>query len=226
MLFHMKQQKEILMNTKTTIILVSMTILVSVIAGIVIYEQLPDLMASHWNANDEVDGYMGKFWSVFMLPLINVGLLGLYLIIPHIDPLKENIAKFRGMFNLFILVMTLFMTYIWALTIVWNINPDSFKMGSAILPAMGLLFVFLGYVIRSAKRNWFIGIRTPWTLSSDQVWKETHRVGGNLFMISGIITILGIFFGVYAVWFILVPVLGSTVFLYVYSYILYQGETK
>ena len=214
------------MNTKTTVILVSLVILLSVVAGITLYGQLPDPMASHWNAADQVDGYMGKFWGVFMLPVVSVGLLVLFLVIPHLDPLKENIAEFRGIFNAFIFVMELFLAYIWALTIAWNLQPNTFQLSVAMLPAMGLLFIFVGYMIRAAKRNWFIGIRTPWTLSSDTVWAETHRVGGNLFMISGALTILGVFFGVYAVWFVLVPVLGTTLFLFVYSYILYQSETK
>ena len=214
------------MNTKTTVILVSLVILASVVAGVIVYDQLPESMASHWNANDEVDGYMGRFWGVFMLPLISVGLMLLFFAIPSLDPLKENVAEFRGIFNAFIFVMELFLAYIWALTIIWNLKPDSFKIGTALLPAMGLLFIFVGYMIRSAKRNWFIGIRTPWTLSSDYVWAETHRIGGNLFIISGVFTILGVFFGAHAVWFVLVPVLGTTVFLYIYSYILYQGETK
>lgn len=214
------------MKTKTTVILVSLIILIMVLAGVVLYNQLPDPMASHWNANDEVNGYMSRFWGVFMLPLMSIGFTLLFLAIPHLDPLKKNIAEFRGIFNLFILAMQVFFAYVWALTIIWNLNEGSFNLSNALLPAMGLLFIFIGYMIRTAKRNWFVGIRTPWTLSSDRVWKETHRVGGNLFMISGVIAILGIFFGVHAIWFILVPILGSTIFLYVYSYVLYQGETK
>ena len=214
------------MKTKTTLILVSLIVLASIIAGLAVYSQLPDQMASHWNANDEVDGYTTKFWGVFMLPMISAGLLMLFMLIPSIDPLKENIAEFREIFNAFILVIELFLTYVWGLTIFWNLSPDSFEMGSAILPAMGLLFIFVGYMIRSAKRNWFIGIRTPWTLSSDYVWEETHRLGSTLFIISGIIAILSVFFGVYIVWFILLPVLSSTAFLYIYSYTLYQNETK
>ena len=214
------------MKTKTTLILVSLVILASITAAVLVYDQLPDPMASHWNAKDEVDGYTSKFWGTFLLPIVTAGLLALLLVIPHIDPLKENIAEFRGIFNAFILVMALFMTYVWALTIVWNLKPETFKFGSALLPAMGLLFIFLGYMIRNAKQNWFVGIRTPWTLSSDRVWKETHRIGGSLYMISGAITIFGIFFGVQAVWFVLVPILGTTIFLYIYSYALYQGEEK
>jgi uncharacterized membrane protein len=220
----MKQEK--IMNTKTTVILASLVILVSILAGVFFYQQLPDPMASHWNINDEVDGYMGKFWGVFMLPLISVGLMLLLFGIPYLDPLKENIVEFRGIFNAFIFVMQLFLAYVWSLTIVWNLTPDAFKIGTALLPAMGLLFIFVGYMVRSAKRNWFIGIRTPWTLSSDYVWKETHRLGGALFIASGILSIIGVFFGVHAFWFVLLPVIGSTVFLYIYSYILFQGEKK
>ena len=138
------------MNTKTTVILVSLVILVSIIAGVIVYEHLPGSMASHWNASDQVDGYMGKFWGVFMLPLISVGLMLLFLAIPYLDPLKGNIAEFRGIFNAFIFVMELFLAYVWALTIAWNLSPDSFKIGTALLPAMGLLFIFIGYMIRSA----------------------------------------------------------------------------
>ncbi len=214
------------MNTKLTTTLSIIIILISVIAGVLVYDQMPDQMASHWGTNDQVDGYMGRFWGVFMMPLLSLGMLGLFLVIPNLDPLKENIAEFREAFNLFILIIMFFFIYIWGLTIFWNLGFTSFNMSIAILPPMGLLFFFIGYMLRKAKRNWFIGIRTPWTLSSDAVWDEIHRLGATLFMASGVLAMLGGFFGEYAVWFILVPVLGTSLFLVVYSYILYQRETK
>lgn len=214
------------MNTKLTTTLSIIIILISVIAGMLVYNQMPEQMASHWGPNDQVDGYMGKFWGVFMMPLVSLGLLALFLVIPNLDPLKENIAEFREAFNLFILIIMFFFIYVWALTIFWNLGFTSFNMSVAILPAMGLLFLFIGFMLRKAKRNWFIGIRTPWTLSSDAVWDEIHRLGAILFVASGILAMLGGFFGEYAVWFILVPVLGTSLFLVVYSYILYQRESK
>jgi uncharacterized membrane protein len=95
------------------------------------------------------------------------------------------------------------------------------------LPAMGLLFFIIGSMLRKAKRNWFIGIRTPWTLSSDSVWDKTHQIGGLLFMATGVLAVIGGFFGgQVAFWSLMIPVLGTTIFLIVYSYVLYQKEVK
>lgn len=215
------------MNTRTTTIVVLLMILAAAIAGLVLWNRLPDQMASHWNANDQVDGYISKFAGVFMLPLITVGLFLLFLVIPNIDPLKANIAQFRDVFNLFIALMAAFMLYIHALTLRWNLGYTDFGMSKAMLPAMGILFFFIGYMLRKAKRNFFIGIRTPWTLSSDRVWDETHRLGSVLFMVSGVFALIGSFFGgMTAFWFLFVPVIGSALITVVYSYLVYRREVR
>lgn len=215
------------MNTRTTTIIVLLMVIAATIVGVVLWNRLPDPMASHWGSNDQVNGYMPKFWGVFLLPLITLGMLGLFLIIPSIDPLKANIAQFRDVFNLFITLIVAFMLYIYFLSLRWNLGYTDFGMSKAMLPAMGILFFFVGYMLRKAKRNFFIGIRTPWTLSSDRVWDETHRIGSVLFMISGALAFLGSFFGgTTAFWFLFVPLIGSTLITLVYSYVLYQREIK
>jgi uncharacterized membrane protein len=220
-------QKEKRMSTRTTAILVLLMILAATVAGLLLWNRLPDQMASHWNINDQVDGYTSRFSGVFMLPLISLGMFLLFLVIPSIDPLKVNIAQFRGAFNMFIVLIVTFMLYIYGLTLAWNLGYTGFKMSGAMLPAIGLLFIFIGFMLRQAKRNFFIGIRTPWTLSSDHVWNETHRLGAVLFMISGGLAFVGGFFGgMPAFWLMFAPLIGSTIFLLVYSYVLYQRETK
>ncbi|MCK6581641.1 MAG: DUF1648 domain-containing protein [Anaerolineales bacterium] len=215
------------MSTSTTSIIVLSLIAVAVVAGAVLWNQLPEQMASHWNANDEVDGYMPKFWGVFLMPMVTLGMFGLFLLLPNIDPLKANIATFRGAFNLFILLITVFTLYIHALTIVWSLGFQNFRMSSAMLPFLGVLFIFIGYMLRQAKRNFFIGIRTPWTLSSDTVWDKTHQLGSILFIASGALAVLGSFFGgMVAFWLLFISLIGSTLFLVVYSYLLYRNETK
>ena len=214
------------MSTRTTLIIVTILIVTSTLAGLLLWNQLPEPMASHWGVNDQVNGYMSKFWGVFLMPVITIAMLLLFLVIPSIDPLKANIAQFRDYFNSFIALIVAFMVYIYGLTLVWNLGYASFRMSTAMLPAMGLLFIFVGVMIGKAKRNYFIGIRTPWTLSSDKVWDETHRIGGKLFIASGALALLGAFFPDYAFWFIMVPVLGTALFTVVYSYVLFQREPK
>ena len=215
------------MTTKTTSILVIALIAIAVIAGVLLWNQLPEQMASHWNVNDEVDGTMPKFWGVFLMPLVVLGMFGLFIALPNMDPLKANIASFRGAFNLFIVLITAFMLYIHGLTLAWSLGYQNFKISTMMLPFMGILFMFIGYLLRQAKRNFFIGIRTPWTLSSDTVWDKTHQLGSVLFMVSGALAFFGSFFGgTVAFWLLFVPLMGSTLVLMIYSYILYRNETK
>ena len=214
------------MSTRTTIFVTILLIVFATAFSLSVYNQLPDQMASHWNENNQVNGYISRFWGAFLMPVMTVGIVVLLLFIPNIDPLKANVAQFRDTFNVFITFIVAFMVYVHILTIIWNMGFDQFNMGTAMLPAMGLLFIFAGIMMRKAKRNFFIGIRTPWTLSNDHVWDETHRIGSILFIVSGFLALLGAFFTTYAIWFIMVPVLGSTAFLLVYSYVLYQRETK
>jgi uncharacterized membrane protein len=222
-----RPQKENAMSTNTTSLIVLTLVAIAVIAGALLWNQLPEQMASHWNANDQVDGYMPKFWGVFLMPLVTLGMFGLFLLLPNIDPLKANIAKFRGAFNLFILLITVFMLYIHGLTLAWSLGYQSFRMSAAMLPFLGLLFIFVGYMLKQAKRNFFIGIRTPWTLSSDSVWDKTHQLGSVLFMASGVLALAGsLFGGMTAFWLLFIPVIGSTLVLVVYSYVLYRDETK
>ncbi len=206
------------MTTKITTIIGFALIVIALIAGIALWNQLPDQMASHWNVNDEVDGYISKFWGVFLMPLVTLGMMVLFLVIPNIDPLKANIAQFREAFNIFIVLIVAFMLYVHKLTLAWSLGYQNFKMSTAMLPFMGVLFLAIGYLLRKAKRNFFIGIRTPWTLSSDTVWDKTHQLGSVLFMLSGAFAIVGGFFGgMTAFWLMFVPLIGSTLFLMVYS---------
>lgn len=215
------------MSTRNTLIISSVLIVAAILAGLLLWSQLPEQMASHWNVNDQVDGYISKFWGVFLMPLVTLGMLVLFLVVPSIDPLKANIAQFREAFNLFIVLIIGFMLYVHSLTLAWSLGYQDFKMSMAMLPFMGVLFIAIGSMLRKAKRNFFIGIRTPWTLSSDYVWDETHRLGATLFMASGVLAVIGGFLGgMLAFWFLFVPLIGSTLFLLVYSYVLYRRETK
>jgi len=200
-------------------------VFLSFILSIYFYQQVPEQMATHWNSQGEVDGYMSKLWGLFFMPLIIAGLVIMFLIIPKIDPKKENIAKFRKYYDGFIVILVIFMVAVHLQTLLWNtgirISPN------AVLPlGIGILFYYVGILTENAERNWFIGIRTPWTLSSDRVWKRTNRLGGKLFRIAGIAAVFGAFFPEYAIYFVLVPALVVAGLTVVYSYVEYQKELK
>ncbi len=198
-------------------------VVISFAIGIWLYPQMPDSMASHWNAAGQVDGYMPKFWGLFLMPIISLAILLLFVAIPRIDPLKENIAKFRKHFDIFIVLIMLFLLYIYLLTLFWGFGAR-FNIMQAMSPALAILFYYAGVMIGHSKRNWFIGIRTPWTLSSDRVWEKTHKRGSKLFKAAGIICLLGAAFPDYAIWLIIAPVLVVAVYSIVYSYFLFRDE--
>ena len=200
-------------------------VLFSFILSIYFYPQVPDQMATHWDSQGEVNGYMSKFWGTFLMPLLITGLVILFLVIPKIDPRKENIEMFRKHYEGFRLVLIIFLVLVHLHILLWNtgtqISPN------AVIPlGIGLLFYYAGVLTENAEQNWFIGIRTPWTLSSEKVWKRTNRLGGKLFRIAGITAFSGVFFPEYAIYFILVPAVIVVVITVVYSYLEYKKELK
>ncbi len=210
---------------KKSEVIVLAVVIISIFLGIYLYPQMPEEMASHWSFQGEVDGYMTKFWGLFLMPLISLVVFFFFLIIPRIDPLKENIEKFRKYFNGFIVIIALFLFYFYVLTVLWNLGVG-FDMNRFLPPAFAVILFYAGILIGKSERNWFIGIRTPWTLSSENVWKKTHRIGEELFKVSGVIALLGILFPGYAVYFVLIPVLLSAFYTFVYSYFAYRKESK
>ncbi len=186
------------------------------------YETLPQEIPVHWNMEGEADGFMDKSIGAFLLPGVILLLSLLFAVIPRIDPLKRNIKSFMKYYQGFIVLIALFMLGIHIQMIFWSVGiqvSPSFTVPIAV----GILFYFAGVMMKHSKRNFFIGIRTPWTLSSDKVWAKTHKRGSILFKISGVLAIVGVLTE-YTMWFILAPVILSVIYLFVYSYYAYSGE--
>ncbi|MFH1474192.1 MAG: DUF1648 domain-containing protein [Candidatus Aenigmatarchaeota archaeon] len=206
---------------KNSLIASLIIILVSFLTSLYFYPQLPENLASHWNAQGEVDGYMLRFWSLFLMPIISSILLAVLLIVPKIDPLKKNIEKFKNYFNNFIVFILLFLFYIQLLTLFWN-KGIRFDMVQLIIPPIGLVFYYAGILAENSKRNWFIGIRTPWTLSDERVWNKVNKRGGKIFKVSGIIAIFSMLVPEYGIFLLIVPVITGSIYLVAYSYFEYM----
>jgi uncharacterized membrane protein len=182
-------------------------------------------MASHWNINGEVDGYMSSFWGLFLMPILMIVFTALLFFIPKIDPEKKNIEKFYDEFERFIIVFNLFMAYVYVLTILWNIGYN-INMTASLMPAFAILFYFCGTLIGKAKRNYTIGIRLPWTLADDAVWDKTHKLGEKLFKVTALFVFFGTFFTQYAFALMFIPLIASIVYLFIYSYLEYRKIKK
>src|SRR5512142_2925664 len=116
------------MSTRITLIVGLVLVLLAVVFSAAVYDRLPDRMATHWGVNDEVNGTTPRFWGAFLMPVIALAMLGLFLLIPAIDPLKANIATFRPIFNAFIVAILAFLTYLHLLTVLWNLGYQGFRM--------------------------------------------------------------------------------------------------
>jgi len=202
-----------------------LVIIISFIIGIYYYQIFPEKIETHWNSGGQADGSMGRFLGLFLVPLMSLGFFLLFFLIPRIDPLKKNIEKFRNYYDWFVLILILYMSYIFLLIIFWNLGYK-FNMTKLIIPSIAILFVYIGFIMNKLKKNWFMGIRTPWTLSNDKVWEKTHELGGKLFKIAGGVIFVGIFFEDYLIWFILVPALSAAIIPFIYSYFEYKKIKK
>jgi uncharacterized membrane protein len=200
-------------------------LVVTILGTVVAYPSLPPVMATHFGMNGQVNGSIDSLVGAFTLPLVMLLVLLLCTAIPHIDPMRINIQSFRRQFDMFVALLMLFFAVIQTTLLSRNLGVMVDPM-YVILPAVGILIFYLGTMLPYTKRNWFIGIRTPWTISSDHVWKKTHELGGTLFKVLGVIIVLGVLAPQYALGIILVPLIVIAVGLVLYSYFLYEQDRR
>jgi uncharacterized membrane protein len=190
---------------------------VQILAAFYMYPMMPERVAIHWGLSGEADGYGSRFMGLFLIPVISLLFLPLMMVLPRLDP-SGGIERFRGGYDWFMFGFLAYMAYIQGLTLAWNLGWR-FSFMRMLAPAMGLLFAGIGVVMRGAKLNWFMGIRTPWTMMSEEVWDRTHDVGSRLFMASGALAALGALTDEWLTLVLMVaPVMISTIYLVYYSY--------
>jgi uncharacterized membrane protein len=195
-----------------------------VLSGVVSFLAAPSLPAdlvTNWNAAGEPNGSMPKLLAIWLFPVLTAGILVVFAVIPRIDPLRENIAEFRPYYDWFVVVFAAYMFLVHAGIIAFNLGYE-FDFTILILLGVAGLFYYSGVLLTHAERNWFVGIRTPWTLSSEEVWNRTHALGGRLFKLTAVLTLVGLLFGDYALYFLLIPALLTAGITIVYSYYVYE----
>jgi len=202
-------------------------IIVAFIVGLQLYSQLPNQVPSHWNAQGEVDAWSGKGFAVLFAPILALAIYLLMTFIPLIDPLKKRYKDFAVYYFWLKVLLVVFLLALYGFTLAIGMG---FKMNILyfILPAMSILYIIIGLFLPKIKKNYFVGIRTPWTLHSEKVWDKTHKTAGKFFIVAGIIALLGLFIQKYAFGIFIITILAAALGSVVYSYLVFRkiGEKK
>ena len=164
----------------------------AVVVSIWAYPQLPPTLATHWNVGGTADGFSSRATAVLIMPLVIIGLTGLFNVLPKLDPRGANYAKFIDTYWLIANAVILFILIGHGMIIATGLGYPV-KVDRFMPIGIGLLFIVLGNYLTRVEPNWFIGIRTPWTLSSDTVWRKTHRTGGWLMVVGGFVLAASVF---------------------------------
>ncbi len=194
--------------------------------SIYFYVHFPARVATHWSFSGQVDGWSSRGVGAFVIPAVIAGMYLLFLVLPLLDPKRERYAEFQKIYNVFKGAIIGMMFVLYALTGLYNLGFPV-KIGEVVPLLVGGLFILIGNYMGKIKNNWFMGIRTPWTLSSENVWNKTHRVGGYLFMLLGLLIAISPLF---PEWGAMIILFGGVVVLVFgtmgYSYWLYDKERK
>lgn len=196
----------------------------TIVFSMAFYNRLPDPMPIHWNAAGEVDGYGSRWFGTFLMPVVMLVIWGLLVVLPKLDPRSANIEKFRDTYDLLVIAVVAVMGAI-QVGIVASALGWPVAVGRVAPIAIGALFVFLGNLLPRFRSNFFFGIRTPWTLSSESVWNRTHRVGGYVMVVMGLLLGLAGVIGT-ARW-LYVAIGGGVAMMLVvlvYSYMIWRAE--
>ena len=158
--------------------------LLPVLAVAALYGRLPDQVPIQWGLEGEVS--YGPKVTLWGLALLSPGLLALLRVLPKVDPRRRNYARFQGCYDGFCLVLTLFLGGLVGVVLVESLRPGTISVGRVVTFCVGLLLVFLGNLLPKVKNNFFMGVRTPWTLSDPDVWNRANRLGGRCFFWFGL----------------------------------------
>jgi uncharacterized membrane protein len=154
--------------------------------GLYFYDRLPNPAPTHWNLHGQIDGYGPPWVAAFMLPLVCLGMIVLLAVLPLLGPFRSNFERFHVTYGrICIAIMATFAAM--HLVIMLASTGRQMNMGSSICVIFGVLFAVLGNWMGKIRRNFYVGIRTPWTLASDEVWERTHRSGGKIMVAVGLI---------------------------------------
>lgn len=214
-------------NNKWKLIIASVVTLLPMVAGLILWNRLPESLPVHWGFNGEIDGYGSKGMTVFFLPIFLLFIFWVCTFADKFDKRNENRNKKLQGVVLFIIPLLScvcsFVTYATALG--YNV-----KAANIIVFVMGFVFVLIGNYMPKCTQSRTLGIKIKWTLENEENWNATHRFSGKIYLICGAVTMIAALFLKKTLAFVFLPILFLNVLLpVIYSYVFYKkhkGETK
>jgi uncharacterized membrane protein len=194
--------------------------------SLAVYPLLPEQIPVHWGLSGDVDGWTAKWPGAFMAPALALGIWLLLQVLPKVDPRRRNYERFQETYWVLVNVIIGFIGLVHVLSLGTALGWP-IAVPRVILVLVGLLFVALGNYLPRLRPNWWMGIRTPWTLENDRVWRDTHRLGGKTFVVAGLLMMIAAFLPPALALAAMVGamLLGAGVPL-VYSYVLWRREQR
>jgi len=196
-------------------------VVLTVAVSILTYGDLPAQLAINFDASGEPNETLAKPLALALAPALAALLVVVFRVLPAIDPLGENVASFQDYYDLIAVVSVGVVGYVHLLVVAWNLGYGV-SVTRAIVPVLAVVYYVAGVVVDHADQNWFVGIRTPWTLSSEEVWNRTHERTAVLFKLAAVVALLALPFPEYLVPIAIVPIALVAAVATVYSFVVYR----
>ncbi len=188
-----------------------------------VWDMMPDVMPIHWNVHNQPDNYASKTFALLMPPVINLFLYVLFVFLPKLDPRRKNYELFEGPWRLFRYLFHGLMIYMFVITIVAGTGKQ-LNIGFLVVFAVLAMFTIFGNFMGNIRSNFFVGIKTPWTLSDTEVWQKTHRLAAKLWFFASISMMMLVILlpMTIFIWFFIIYIAVLVVYPIVYSYVLFK----
>ncbi|MBB5887902.1 SdpI family protein [Lactovum miscens] len=201
-------------------------IVIEVVLSLAFYHNLPGKIAVHWDASGRADGYLSKIYGAFFVPAIHLVIYWVFYLFPRIDPQRQNYLKFISNYKITrLLLNTLFLTI--QILLLASAQGYSFNISKIVGIVISIIVIVFGNIMGKLRFNYFLGIRSPWTLSNEKVWRKTHRMAGPLWLIGGIVILIFTLIGGHLFFYgVLVDAILLALIPTIYSYFIYRYMDK
>lgn len=163
--------------------------LLNLLLVVCLMPMLPEQIPNHFNYQWEIDGYGAKY-SLLLMPVLMLGFCLLFQLLPHIDPLGKNYEKFKKKYDYTFVALSLFMLGTQCIMVMAAYSVDFIQSDVLFQVMIGLLFMYLGNIFPKIKHNYFMGIKTPWAIYSEENWTMTHRFGAKIWFVGGFLAVV------------------------------------